>query len=382
MARQPFKLACTKRNPRTGEVKRYRSRSWYYQVKDEFGVWSKPIKGTSDKKSTAELQRQAELAVIQRRLGYAPIERAAAQLLSEQLAAYIAFLESKGDTPRHVRHTRRWIEMLLEGIAARTIDDVKKAKVENWLAARRASGAFGPETSNHYAGAVKSFTRWLADEERIPADPLAGLRRVNAEAGRVRVRRALSAADFSRLIAAVRKGKAHKGLSPSDRAMLYQLAAYTGLRRSELLALTPTAFSLATTPPTVTVEARHTKNRRTAVLTLPDWLARELKPWLKGRGEGRLWARGKWYRTADLLKHDLAAANIPYVDAKGRSYDFHALRSQFITGLARAGVELSTAQKMARHSDPKLTARHYTHLELEDHAAAVEKLPRPKRGST
>ena len=38
------------------------------------------------------------------------------------------------------------------------------------------------------------------------------------------------------------------------------------------------------------------------------------------------------------------------------------------------------AQKLARHSDPKLTSTTYTHLEVADHVAAIESLPfLPKR---
>ena len=40
--------------------------------------------------------------------------------------------------------------------------------------------------------------------------------------------------------------------------------------------------------------------------------------------------------------------------------------------MARRGVALVVTQRMLGHSDPKLTARVYTHLEVEDLRAAVE----------
>ena len=46
-----------------------------------------------------------------------------------------------------------------------------------------------------------------------------------------------------------------------------------------------------------------------------------------------------------------------------------------VSGLALSGVPLAVAQKLARHSDPRLTANVYTHLGLADLSRAVESLP-------
>jgi hypothetical protein len=76
-----------------------------------------------------------------------------------------------------------------------------------------------------------------------------------------------------------------------------------------------------------------------------------------------------------MLQTDLKAAGIPYVDAAGLFADFHALRHSYITNLGSAGVPLSAAQKLARHSTPTLTAVRYTHLDLAEQAKEVQKLP-------
>lgn len=41
---------------------------------------------------------------------------------------------------------------------------------------------------------------------------------------------------------------------------------------------------------------------------------------------------------------------------------FHSLRVSFVTDLVRAVVALQTAQRLARHSEPRLTASVYTNL--------------------
>ena len=75
-----------------------------------------------------------------------------------------------------------------------------------------------------------------------------------------------------------------------------------------------------------------------------------------------------------MLREDLAAASIPYETSEG-VFDFHALRGQFATALARAGVPLTDAQKLLRHSSPLLTANFYTHLSTAELAAQLGKLP-------
>ena len=75
-----------------------------------------------------------------------------------------------------------------------------------------------------------------------------------------------------------------------------------------------------------------------------------------------------------MIRIDLAGAGIEYTDASGDDFDFYALRHQFISDLAKAGVPLRIAQELARHSKPELTANIYTHLSTKDTVAEVEKL--------
>ena len=66
---------------------------------------------------------------------------------------------------------------------------------------------------------------------------------------------------------------------------------------------------------------------------------------------------------------------LTYEDADGLFADFHANRHTFISNLSGSGVPLSVAQKLARHSDPRLTANRYTHVELNEQAQAIDQLP-------
>jgi integrase len=66
----------------------------------------------------------------------------------------------------------------------------------------------------------------------------------------------------------------------------------------------------------------------------------------------------------------------------GRKLDIHALRHTVATRLARTGAPLVQAQQILGHSDPRLTARTYAHLGVEDLRGAVEALVQPRSERT
>jgi len=62
-------------------------------------------------------------------------------------------------------------------------------------------------------------------------------------------------------------------------------------------------------------------------------------------------------------------------DERGETVDRHSLRKTFVTWLSVAGVAPRTAQKLARHTDLRLTMQTYTDERLLDGVSEVEKLP-------
>jgi len=76
-----------------------------------------------------------------------------------------------------------------------------------------------------------------------------------------------------------------------------------------------------------------------------------------------------------MIKADLQAAGIPYIDAAGKVADFHSLRHTFITNLAMSGVHPRIAQALARHSSIELTMNRYTHVAMGNMASALSQLP-------
>ena len=76
-----------------------------------------------------------------------------------------------------------------------------------------------------------------------------------------------------------------------------------------------------------------------------------------------------------MIKEDLVAAQIPYVDYAGLFEDFHALRHVTGSLLAKAGVHPKVSQSLMRHNDINLTMSRYTHKFRGQESEAVEKLP-------
>ena len=167
---------------------------------------------------------------------------------------------------------------------------------------------------------------------------------------------------------------------PGQRATLYELAVETGFRRNELRSLTVASFKLDGDPATVTVRAGYAKNKRRDTLALSPGLASRIREHLRTKLPGAQ-AFNVPQRTAEMLRSDLERAGLPYVDDAGEVFDFHALRVQCATNLARGGAHPTVAQARMRHSTIKLTMDTYTRVNPgERSAAALEALPNLSTG--
>ncbi len=367
---------------------RERSRKWYGEYQDADGI-ARRVPLATDKAAA-----QAKLSEIIKR-----VERKQAGLhdsyeeherrpLIEHLEDYRVYLRSKGNTNKHAAQTISRIKGLLEGCAFHRLRDLDALKVATWLAAQRqTSKRFSAQTSNFYGDVARAFCAWLVTNDRIARNPLALLRRVNIAVDRRHDRRALSEDEFRKLIESAASGPMLEGLSGRDRAMLYVLATWTGLRRGELAALTRRCLELDTQPPTIRLPARlpakASKRRKAEQLPLHPAVVEELRAWPPRQAEARpdtplfilTTSKGQFRKTSKMMKLDLERAGMSYRDEDGLFADFHANRHTFISNLSWAGVPLVTAQKLTRHSAPKLTATRYTHLGLDVEAGAIGSLP-------
>jgi site-specific recombinase XerD len=355
-----------------------RGNVWYYRFTDADGK-RRMRKGCTDKRETERKANAARLEADKaksdpREAGY---RRHEAQSVSEHLDDFERSLLAKGGTKKHAQVTRYRANRVLDGAKVNRISDLSLSKIMDALQDIRTTEGFNQETINHYIRAVKAFSRWLWKDKRAREHHLAHLATSNSEGDRRYIRRPLTPEEAARVIQTAEAGPVVMGMTGPDRAMLYMIALSTGFRAMrELRPLTPERFNLDSDPPTITVKAAYAKNGREAIQPIPAALADRIRPWLATKAPGKPVFTGMTKRTAEMLRHDLEAAKVPYETSEG-VIDFHASRVSYITNLVASGASVKTCQTLARHSTPVLTIGVYAKASLHDVKGAVESLPDP-----
>ena len=366
-----------------GQKCRLETAEWYVRYKTADGKWKRE-KGYTDRQATDALATRLEKGVARNREGLTdPFEKHRRRPLLDHLDDHRTTLAARNCTPEHTYQVISRATRIINGCGFEHMDDLSASSVQAFLAELR-EGGISAQTSNHYLRAIKQFSRWLRMDRRTSDDPLVHLSMLNVQTDRRHDRRALDHDDFAKLVDAAMTGPVIATMAGPDRAMLYVLAAWTGFRRKELASLTIGSFDLTSQTPSVRVEACYAKNRRQDEVPLHAAVVERLAVWLADHDfdpdEPIFKLRmpsGRLRCTADMMRRDCGRAGIPYQDESGLFADFHSHRHTFISALGKAGTPLATAQKLARHSDPKLTANVYTHLGLADKASAIEALPAP-----
>jgi integrase len=322
---------------------------------------------TGDKREAEMRAAKFRNALRARRGGFDSFDETESLPVTELVDEYAKELKRRGRSDAHAEKTRRRVRLVLEG--ARSIGELTADRLRARLARLAEIGnerkgfkgtmpaqPFSAKTANDYRAALHGFFGWLVSEGRWHENPVVRIKRT-AAGDPTRERSALTPENLEILLAS----------APFERAT--RVAATTGLRRGELKSLRWSDVDLAAG--TVTVRAGSAKNRRAATLPLPAGTIAALEQ-LKG---GAL-PTAPVFSVIPLIRtfyKDLRRAGLQ-ASEEFEGVDFHALRATFATSLARAGVPLSQAQRLMRHSTPTLTSNVYTKFELVDAHAAVAKV--------
>lgn len=358
-----------------------KNRPYYIQYFDHEGK-RVTAKGFTDKGLTEQLAAKLENEVLLRKRGM--IDPAQERLLAirqspigEHLAAFERSLSNT--TEKHRKLTMTRVRRLVDEAGFRSIGELDAEKAEECLKAVRESEDLGARTYNHYLQAIDEFGKWLVSSKRLPANPLAGIDRLNAETDVRHKRRALTVDEVGRLVESARSsGVEIQGYTGELRARAYLISFYTGLRRQEIGSLTPRSFKLDEEQPVLVVEAACSKHRRKDTLPIHPDLVGLARAWMDGLGPDELlFPRIERKKTWLMVKKDLERVGIAYETPEGIA-DFHAAgRHSHITGLVRSGASIMEAKELARHADIRQTAK-YTHIGMDDRAEALGNLPSPK----
>jgi integrase len=307
---------------------------------------------------------------------------------------------TQGRGAEAIDHCRRALAVQpgwFEALDADTIADVTPDRLDDYLTGLTSSA----RTKNTYCGAVLGLANYLVKKDKLADNPL---RRVSKRAGELkRRRRAETAASLQLILTATatravrqaetirrgpRKGQLGAAVKPETRAKLdrqgrgralwYLFAIHTGLRVSSIRKTRACDLHLDLAEPCVSLPATAMKSKRPFRQRLRADMVDALKSWLAetGRtGSDRVFDVPGAPQVSKTLKKDLAAAGVPYVDAKGRVFDAHSFRKCKGSFLRQAGVDPSVSMQQLGHADVKRTMQVYNDETLLPQDAALAATP-------
>jgi integrase len=256
-----------------------------------------------------------------------------------------------------------------------SLTDIRREPIERWIANEIQRKVRSLRTINHYLTAMKSFAQYLTDIELLPNHPLKSIRKLNPELDQRKQRRAMTADEVEGLLQVAASRARFEQWKAGERVLIYRLLLGTGLRSTELSLLIPNQIDFDRCR--LRIEAAKTKNKKADVLPMRPDLVQSVKEWVESHAikpQDRIFHFDNRSIRLSFYK-DLEAAGIERVGTDGRSIDVHALRKTFGTMLAKAGVPLTTTQRLMWHSSPVITAKLYIDVDPVDMMQALKQLP-------
>jgi len=297
--------------------------------------------------------------------------------INELLAEWELHRVNHGVDPGEAEQSRKRVERLMESCGVIYLHAMSPEDISNRLGEwrRRVVEPLSVATANHYIVACKGFAKWAKESKRAGIDPLVGLKKIKVRAEQIKVRRyALTTEQQIRLLTVTaadpkRYARPHctDGPTGKERSLIYRVTLRTGLRMNEIVDLTRADYDGKNLSVIGKSGERESQPVPPDVAAMLDTHAALLLP------SAPLLPCPHHSNMARMLARDVAAAGI--TAPPGMVIDFHALRHTFITSLARAGVHMKTAQRLARHKTMAMTMLVYTQLNLVDDTAGLAKLP-------
>ncbi len=374
-----------------------RDAKWIFKYVDEHGV-RRTCTGYTDKQATQELADKLQLEANKRRDGLIDdneirLAEHRRRPIAEHIADYDAALRAKGSSDRHIKQTISYIEEAVGALSWETLGHIRADAFVGLLGDLRRGKNLSHRSLNARIIAVKAFATWCINHHRMTINPMSTVQKFNEAADRRKLRRPVDISVLNHLLAATESGPDRRGVSGSDRAMLYRVLAATGFRIGEARSLTPRSLQLDGSEPAIVVEAAYSKRRREDCQPIPVALAAELGLWANGRERDRpLWkipdkvnlrwlkpdlrrARAHWIREVGDPGERRDRRESVYLKSEAddrRVIDFHAFRHGYITQLTSNCSNVPAAQRLARHSSPDLTLKTYSHVSLADERAVLD----------
>lgn len=251
------------------------------------------------------------------------------------------------------------------------LDQVKTVAVEQWLR----SLDLAPSTRSKIRNIMSAVFAHGRRHDLTTANPIQGVR---CSAKRLREPDVLTPAEFGRLMAEL----------PQREQVMVMLAGTTGLRRSELIALTWQdvefeAHQIMVNKSCVRACLGETKTTASAKpVPLHPLLAMALREWrlvtpypdacdflfpsIRSNGQIPVWP--------DMILQKIIRPALQRAGVTGKRVGWHTFRHSLATNLRSLGVDIKTAQELLRHANSRITLDLYTQAVSSDKVAANHRL--------
>lgn len=317
--------------------------------------------GLKDEAAARAKLREIVTEKQQERYGVIPKKsyRDAASLpIAALITAYETDLTSQERSPAHVKESAARIRKVIKACKWRRIGDITPATFIVWRA--RCEGA--AKTRKEYQVSINAWLNWLVNADHIERNPLKKIKLPETRGKSVRPSRALTIEELRALFAVA-----------GDRALAYQMLAYTGQRCCEIAALRWWQIDLGANP-CIRVLEDQTKDLDNRAIPLHPGLAEKLRA-AKPENAARDALVFKHFPALETFYADLKRAGIARKDEAGRFVNLHALRKTFQTMSVVANVNQRATQAILGHSDANTTAQIYTHVPALGLSDEIKKLP-------
>ena len=309
--------------------------------------------------------------------------------LAKHIEAYLDHCEHVGESPKYLAEKRRHLGRLCAEPGAHRMSDLTVDLVEKCLRSIKDDG-LSARTINYCRQIAVAFINWAVRTDRIEANALTVIPKLDKSQDRRRIRRPLTDDELCRLLSVA---------EPRGRKLWYLMALWAGFRKSDLEKIRWSDIDLEQR----TITVRDGKAKRVDFLAMHPQLAEELqrrRDEVMATPQVRVFPQAVRNNTQlkDFLHAGIAREEViigddgqPVMigkgklrrpktkivteDAEGRVVDLHAMRTTLGTMLARQGTKPQVAREIMRHSDYKTTLKHYTVLGLSDTTGAIDELP-------
>jgi len=347
--------------------------AWYtnYSGKQTFFV------GTNSRRETFRAANRFEEEHRKIALGELPVpdvkRKYRAEPIKKLAAKYLAWGKVRGRkdgkpwSKRHAAKTETNLEYWIKVLKLKTVADLDGvlSGVQDQIVALAVEKK-KPKTVSNIVTSLQGLCTQAVKWHYLDLNPLDDLGRLDTTAEKEY--RALARAEVGRLF----------DVAPDYRRLLYIAAMITGLRAGELRSLT--TDDLDPDGPGLHLRPEWTKNRKKGYMPLPVAFAKALLAGARSGETLRLYDRYNRKiqvptnallfvptHTARTLDADRIKAKIPK-ETKDGVVAFHSLRASFVTLVTEQGATVKETQKLARHSDPRLTMN--TYAKTRDHREA------------